>query len=56
MRNILQYPVTKAEKLDALDQATGLLEAEIGDRIGGISIYALRLVRQHIESLPDDEA
>lgn len=56
MRNILQYPVTKAEKLAALDHAIELLKIDIGSRIGGIQLCALRLVREDIEALPDDEA
>lgn len=54
MRNILVYPITKAEKLDALDRAAGLLEREIGEAIGGIELYALALVREDISRQPDD--
>ena len=53
MRNILQYPITKEEKLDALRRAHALLVAEIGDAIGGVELYALQLVIEDITRTPE---
>lgn len=55
MRNVLQYPITKAEKLEVLAHCEVLLKADIGDRIGGHQLYALHMIRDDIAALPDDE-
>ena len=53
MRNIDAYPITKTEKLEALDRAIRLLEKELAGQIGGIDLAALAEVRRHIDALPD---
>lgn len=53
MRDIDAYPITKAEKLHALDQATGLLAKELAGQIGGSELMALAEVRKVIAALPD---
>ena len=53
MRDIDAYPITKAERLHALEQATGLLAKELAGQIGGIELIALAEVRKLVEALPD---
>lgn len=52
-RNIIQYPVTKEEKLAVLRRAYDLLVADIGDAIGGIEPYVLQLVIEDITRMPE---
>lgn len=55
VRNLLQYPATRAEKLALLDRCEVLLSKEIGGAIGGHQLHTLRLIRDDIMALPADE-
>ncbi len=52
MRNIRQYPVTKAEKIEVLTRLAETILAE--GRIGDVRPLVLSLVIKDIEGLPDD--
>ena len=53
MRNLTQYPITKAEKLKALSRAAELMAADLDRCVGGVELAALQVVRQQVEAEPE---
>jgi hypothetical protein len=49
MRNLIQYPVTLQEKLDALDWAIAAAEREEGESVGSTLSLSLREARRDLE-------
>ncbi len=56
MRNLAVYPITHAEKMEVLDRCARLLKEDIGNRIGGVQMFALREIREQVEASAPDEA
>lgn len=49
MRNLAKYPITKEEKLEALNWALQKWEEEYGEHVGNVMGYALQLVREQVD-------
>jgi hypothetical protein len=49
MRNLIQYPITLQEKLDALDWAIAAAEREEGESVGSTLSLSLREARRDLE-------